>query len=124
MIAHKIELKPKFKKKGKSKDSFYIGGDQIKIERQKVKIPNLGWVKLREDIRFQGKILNATVSRIADRWFISFAIKSSMSYLPCKNQASVGIDLGIKKLSRQLSRKQHSRKKGDTTRIQVQTERK
>ena len=136
----KIGGKPKFKKKAKSKDSFYIGGDQIKIERQKVKIPNLGWVKLREDIRFQGKILNATVSRIADKWFISFAIKPSMSYLPCKNQASVGIDLGIKKLavlsdgsyvesprplkkllrklkklSRQLSRKQHSRKKGDKT---------
>jgi putative transposase len=60
-----------------------------------------------------------------------------MSYLPCKNQASVGIDLGIKTLavlsngsfvesprplkklqkkltrvSRQLSKKQHSRKKG------------
>ena len=136
----KISGKPKFKKKGKSRDSFYIGGDQIKVERQKVKIPNLGWVKLREDIRFQGKILNATVSRIADKWFISFAIKPSMSYLPCKNQASVGIDLGIKKLAvlsngsyiesprplkkllrklkklnRQLSRKQHSRKKGDTT---------
>jgi putative transposase len=135
-----ISGKPKFKKKGKTQDSFYIGGDQIKVERQKVKIPNLGWVKLREDIRFQGKILNATVSRIADRWFISFAIKPSMSYLPCKNQASVGIDLGIKKmavlsngsyvesprplkkmlrklkrLSRQLSKKQHSRKKGDTT---------
>ncbi len=77
------------------------------------------------------------VSRIADKWFISFGIKPSMSYLSCKNQASVGIDLGIttlavlsngsfvesprplkklqKKLtrvSRQLSKKQHSRKKG------------
>jgi putative transposase len=136
----KISGKPKFKKKNRSKDSFYIGGDQIKVERQKVKIPNLGWVKLREDIRFQGKILNATVSRIADKWFISFGIKPSMSYLPCKNQASVGIDLGIKtlavlsngsfvesprplkklqkkltRMSRQLSKKQHSRKKGDTT---------
>lgn len=136
----KIAGKPKFKKKNRSRDSFYIGGDQIKTRGQKVKIPNLGWVKLREDIRFQGKILNATVSRIADRWFISFAIKPSMSYLPCENQASIGIDLGIKtlavlsngsfvesprplkkllrklkKLNRQLSKKQHSRKKGDTT---------
>jgi len=136
----KISGKPKFKKKNRSKDSFYIGGDQIKVERQKVKIPNLGWVKLREDIRFQGKILNATVSRIADKWFISFGIKPSISYLPCKNQASVGVDLGIKtlavlsngsfvesprplkklqkkltRMSRQLSKKQHSRKKGDRT---------
>jgi len=133
--------RPKFKKKGKSKDSFYIGGDQIKVIGKKVKIPNLGLVNLRENIRFDGKIMNATVSKIADKWFISFCIKPSMSYFePCKNQASVGIDLGIKSLvtlsnglfvdspkplkkylrkikrvSRQLSKKVHSRKKGDTT---------
>ena len=133
--------KPKFKKKGKSKDSFYIGGDQIKVIGKKVKIPNLGLVKLRENIRFDGKIMNATVSRIADKWFISFCIKPSMSYFKsCKNQASVGIDLGIKtlatfsngtfvdgpkplkkylrkliRISRQLSKKVHSRKKGDKT---------
>lgn len=94
----KIAGMPKFKKKGKSKDSFYIGGDQIKIVGKKVKIPNLGFVKMREEVRFLGKISNATVSQIADKWFISFGIKPSMSYLPCKNQASVGIDLGVKTL--------------------------
>ena len=71
--------RPKFKKKGKSKDTFYIGGDQIKVIVKKVKIPNLGLVKLRENIRFDGKIMNATVSKIADKWFISFCIKPSMS---------------------------------------------
>jgi len=95
---------------------------------------------MREKIRFIGKIKNATISRIVDKWFISFAIKPSISYFPCKNQASVGIDLGIKhfavlsnagfidspkplskklkklkKLSKQLSRKQYPRKKGDKT---------
>ncbi len=65
------------------------------------------------------------------------AIKPSMSYLPCKNQASVGIDLGIKHfallsngsyidtpkpLKQKLKRlkrlsKQLSRKKGDTTKV-------
>jgi len=137
-----LAKKPKFKKKNKLQDSFYIGGDQIKVKGKKVHIPNLGWVRMREEIRFIGKISNATISRIADRWFISFAIKPSMSYLPCKNQASVGIDLGIKhfavlsngsfidnpkplskklkrlrRLSKQLSRKQHPRKKGDTTKV-------
>ena len=137
----KLGGKPKFKKKNKSIDSFYIGGDQIKVIGKKVKIPNLGLVRLKEEIRFDGKISNATVSRIADKWFISFAIKPAMSYHEtCENQASVGIDLGInhlavlsngsfidspkplkknlkklKRLSRQLSKKQHSRKKGDTT---------
>ena len=137
-----IVKRPKFKKKNKTIDSFYIGGDQIKIKDKKVHIPNLGLVKMRENIRFIGKIKNATISRIADKWFISFAIKPSISYLPCKSQASVGIDLGIKhfavlsngsfidspkplskklkklkKLSKQLSRKQHPRKKGDKTKV-------
>lgn len=94
----KLGGKPKFKKKGKSKDSFYIGADQIKVDKNRVRIPNLGWVKMREEIKYQGKILNATVSRIADKWFISFGLDPSMSYLPCKNQASVGIDLGVKTL--------------------------
>lgn len=132
--------RPKFKKKGKSKDSFYVGGDQIVIKNNKVRIPNLGYVKLSEEIQFSGKILNATVSRQADNWFISFTIEPLISFLPCKNQASVGVDVGnkalvtlssgiqieaprplkksirkLKRRSRQLSKKVHSRKKGDTT---------
>lgn len=136
---HKVG-RPRFKKKGKSKDSFYIGGDQIVIRNGKVKIPNLGYVKLSEEIRFQGKVTSATISRQADRWFISFAIEPSISFIPCKNQVSVGVDVGskalvtlsngiqieapkplktkirrLKRLSRQLSKKQHSRRRGDTT---------
>ncbi len=134
--------RPKFKKKGKTKDSFYIGGDQIVLNKQgtHVKIPNLGYVRLSENIRYQGTILSATVSRQADSWFISFAIEPSISFIPCKNQASVGVDVGskalatlsngiqiespkplkiklrrLKRLSRQLSKKQHSRFKGDKT---------
>lgn len=132
--------RPKFKKKGKSKDSFYVGGDQIVIKNKTVKIPNLGYVRFNEEIRFQGKITSATISRQADSWFISFAIEPLISFLPCKNQASVGVDVGskalvtlsngiqieapkplkmkirrLRRLGRQLSKKQHSRYKGDTT---------
>src|SRR6478672_7856425 len=63
---NKIARYPQFKKKG-IHDSFYIGGDQLKIDSKKVKIPNLGWVRLREHLRFKGKINGATVSRIADK---------------------------------------------------------
>ena len=47
-----IAKRPKFKKKNKIQDSFYIGGDQIKIKDKKVHIPKLGLVKIREKIRF------------------------------------------------------------------------
>mgnify|MGYP000432090757 CR=1 FL=1 len=89
---------PKFKKKG-THDSFYIGGDQLKIIENKVKIPNLGWVRLRENLRYQGKIKGATVSRIANHWMISVCVETDQKPAQCENQAVVGVDLGIKTLA-------------------------
>lgn len=89
---------PKYKKKGVH-DSFYIGGDQIKIVGKKVKIPNLGWVRLRESLRFDGKINGVTISRTADRWYISVSMETNYRPAQCENQASVGVDLGIKSLA-------------------------
>jgi len=86
---------PKYKKKG-IRDSFYIGGDQVRIVDKKVKIPNLGWVRLREFLRIQGKITGVTISRIADHWFISIHVETSQMPSPCKSHASIGVDLGIK----------------------------
>lgn len=90
---------PKFKKKGKCRDSFYIGGDQVKVLGDKVKIPNLGWVEMTEHLRWQGKIESATVTRHADKWFISFCVETSMVPSPCESQASVGVDLGVSVLA-------------------------
>ncbi|KAA0257551.1 IS200/IS605 family element transposase accessory protein TnpB [Deferribacter autotrophicus] len=95
-----LARKPRFKKKKSNKDSFYIGGDQIKVHDNKVRIPKLGWVRMRENLRFNGKILNATVSCKAGKWFISFTIDVVQNpYQPCENQAEVGVDLGIEKLA-------------------------
>jgi len=90
---------PKFKKKGKSKDSFYVGGDQVKTIGKKVKIPNLGWVNMREELKFSGSINSMTISREADRWYVSFSVNVEYCPLPCENQASTGVDLGINALA-------------------------
>ena len=97
----KLGGKPKFKKKGKAHDSFYIGGDQIKLDetRRKIKIPNLGWVKMREELRFDGKVNSVVISRTADRWFASIQVDSPIQFPKHKNQVSVGIDLGLNKLA-------------------------
>lgn len=86
---------PKYKKKG-IHDSFYIGGDQVKVVGKLVKIPNLGWVRLREPLRFAGKINGVTISRQADRWFISVSVETEQLPKACENQATIGVDLGIK----------------------------
>ena len=92
---------PKFKKKGEH-DSFRCdngpakkGADAVQIKGKKIKIPRLGWVKMREQIRFQGQIKSATVSLRAGRWYVSVTVETSeIKAIPSKNQGAVGIDLG------------------------------
>ena len=56
---------------------------------------------MRETLRFKAKILSATVSRVADRWFVSLAVDTQdTSHLPkAENQGAVGVDLGVKALA-------------------------
>jgi len=90
---------PKFKKRG-VRDRFSLWNDQFSVEGRKVRIPKLGWVRMREALRFAGKILSAVVSCTAGRWFISISVETQSSLRPGENQAgSVGVDLGIKSLA-------------------------
>ncbi len=91
--------RPRFKKKGKCRDSFYVGGDQVKVKGRYVKIPNLGYVKMAEPIPYGGKINAMTLSRSVDKWYVAFSMDVDVSMLPCKNQARCGVDLGIKSLA-------------------------
>eukprot|EP00831_Metopus_contortus_P072692 TRINITY_DN66319_c0_g1_i1.p1 TRINITY_DN66319_c0_g1~~TRINITY_DN66319_c0_g1_i1.p1 ORF type:complete len:132 (+),score=22.64 TRINITY_DN66319_c0_g1_i1:792-1187(+) len=52
-----------------------------------------------ECLGYSGKILSATVSRAADKWFVSFNVQMSITPSTCENQAVVGVDLGIKTLA-------------------------
>jgi putative transposase len=91
---------PQFRKKGQH-DRFSLSNDQFSLDGSRIRIPNLGWVRMRETLRFAGKILSATVSRVADRWLVSIAVDTQDdSHLPsAENQGSVGVDLGVKALA-------------------------
>jgi putative transposase len=92
---------PQFKKKGKNRESFTLTNDQFAVEASRIRIPHLGWVRMRESLRFKGKILSATLSRIADRWYASISVETDdNSHLPsAENQGVVGVDLGVKALA-------------------------
>ena len=87
---------PQFRKKGVH-DRFTLTNDQFSVKDSHIRIPCLGWVRMRESLRFTGKIMSATVSRAADRWFVSIAVDTQdSSHLPkAENQGAVGVDLGI-----------------------------
>ncbi len=91
---------PQFRKKGVH-DRFTLTNDQFSIDGGRIRIPNLGWVRMRESLRFTGKIMSATISRVADRWFVSIAVDTQDdSHLPkAENQGAVGVDLGVSALA-------------------------
>jgi putative transposase len=75
--------RPTFKKKGKTPDSFYVANDKCQIAGRRVKLPKIGWVRLRESLRFPGKILGARVVREADNGF-------SRCTCPCRMPSMTG----------------------------------
>ena len=91
---------PRFRKKG-IHDRFSLTNDQFSVDGLRIHLPKLGWVRMRETLRFTGKILSATVSRVAHRWFASITVDTlDNSHLPeAENQGVVGVDLGVKALA-------------------------
>ena len=96
---------PKFKKKG-HRDSFKaVNGtskqnpNAVKATKDKVKLPRIGWVKLAEPLRFQGRTISAVVSRSADKWFVSLSVETEQKLSKGTDQGSVGVDLGITTLA-------------------------
>ena len=71
--------RPRFKKKGKSIDSFYVGGDQVVVSGRLVKVPNLGWLKMAEPVKYGGHINGMTITRCADKWYVSFSMDIDVS---------------------------------------------
>ena len=94
---------PQFRKKGVN-DRFSLSNDQFKLKQVKdkpfIQIPNLGLVRMREKLRFDGKILSAKVFTKGGKWFVSVAVELSKTTKPLpKTNKSVGIDLGITDLA-------------------------
>ncbi|OKH61096.1 RNA-guided endonuclease InsQ/TnpB family protein [Scytonema sp. HK-05] len=86
---------PKFKKKGK-RDSFTLEGTVKILGNNKIQVPVIGVLKTYERLP-QVLTKSATISRQADKWFISFRFDVETQNLEQTNV--VGVDLGVKNLA-------------------------
>jgi IS605 OrfB family transposase len=89
--------RPRFKSKKRSKPSFYLANDQFELGDHRIWVPKLGWVNMAENLRFQGKVTGARITKTADWWFVSLTVEIP-DVLPEKRQAAVGIDVGLNRL--------------------------
>ena len=85
---------PRFHKKGQ-RDSFYVANDKLKCEGGAVRLPVIGLVRMTETLRFDGKVMSATVSERAGRWFIAVSVEMPDAPVASNNGAAIGIDLGL-----------------------------
>jgi putative transposase len=89
---------PKFHKKG-VKDSFTVDNTKFAVDGKRIRIPKLGWVRMTEELRFDGKLMSATVKKRAGKWFVSIAVETTDAVSENQATGAVGIDLGVKPLA-------------------------
>jgi putative transposase len=101
---------PRPKKKGRARDAcrFTTGAIKVLPDRNHVQLPRIGVLKTHESTRKlarrleQGtaRILAATITRTAERWFVSFTVEVDRA-IPEGNghDTVIGVDVGIRHLA-------------------------
>jgi len=88
---------PKFKKRKRNTGSFYLANDKFSVNGHWLNVPKLGKVNMTEALRLAGKIISATISERAGRWWVSIQVD-----VPGEQQLhqghAVGVDVGVKAL--------------------------
>jgi putative transposase len=99
---------PRFKKRGRCRDSFRFSTGAMRCAASTVTLPRLGTIATHESTgqlarRVEAgtaRILSATVSRTAQRWYASVQVEVARD-VPARHQrpgSAIGVDLGVKTL--------------------------
>jgi putative transposase len=91
---------PAFKKKSKGIGSFRLTG-AIHVFPDAIQLPRLGRLRLKEKhyLPVDAKVLSATVSEEAGRWFVSVRVEEEQEPSPPTATTTIGVDPGIKQLA-------------------------
>ena len=98
---------PNFKKKDKSDVKMYFvknNPKDCKCERHRIRIPTLGWVRLKEKgyiptTKDGWTIKSGTVSVKAGRYYVSVLVEIPDTQIVNNSNDGIGIDLGLKELA-------------------------
>jgi putative transposase len=100
---------PRFKQRGR-RDAcrFTTGAIRVLPDRKHIQLPRIGVIKTHESTRKlarhlergTGRILAATITRVADRWYVAFTCEL-IRLLPASNghTSTVGVDVGVRQLA-------------------------
>ena len=86
--------RPKFKKKS-GDNSFYLIGT-IKVERHRIFLPKLKWVRLKEFGYIPNNVKSVTVSMKNGRYYVSCLVHETKDERIATSNQGIGIDFGLK----------------------------
>lgn len=89
---------PKFKRRRKSKASFYNDTSKLKVKKNLVLIEKVGWVKTNEQLPMNVKYTNPRVSFDKKYWYLSVGVEQEIEQQDLTGEI-IGIDLGLKELA-------------------------
>jgi putative transposase len=104
-ISRKAVRVPAFHKKGRH-DAFRAENgpdathpDAVQTNGKSVRLPVIGWIAMREQVRFAGRILSVTIRRRADQWYASFSVEVEHNVPERSDETRAGVDLGATTLA-------------------------
>ena len=86
---------PRFKRKGRHDTIRFPDPKQIALDGNRIKLPKLGWMRMRLSRPVVGEIRNATVSLHAGRWFVSIQTEMEVPEPVHPSDTAIGVDLGV-----------------------------
>ena len=96
---------PTFRKRsGKCSYQADNGVGTVEVYKKRIKLPKIGWVRMREALRFTGEVSKVVVSKRNGRWFVSILVRcdsSNYTHQPTlfDDKQPIGIDVGINTLA-------------------------
>lgn len=90
---------PNFKSKKNNSRSYTTNnqGGNIYVSDKYIKLPKIGLVRLKKHREFNGLIKSVSISQVpSGKYYVSILVEQLEKEKLCKNNANIGIDLGIK----------------------------
>ena len=88
---------PKFKRRGEEPGLRFPDPKQFAMDATngRIKLPKLGWVRLRMSQPVEGSLRNVSVTREGERWFASIQVETRETMPVLDVAPTLGIDLGL-----------------------------
>ena len=94
------------KRSGKCSYQADNGAGTVEVYKKRINLPKIGWVRMREELRYTGEITRVSISRRNEKWYASILVrcdsnnyKHQPSLFEKQEKAPIGIDVGINTLA-------------------------